>query len=38
MPEMSYTHNDKDELGNPMPKGEVCIKSFGNMVGYFKNE
>ena len=35
---MDYTHKDVDENGNPMPRGEVCIKSNGNMVGYFKNE
>lgn len=35
---MNYTHNDKDENGNPAPRGEVCIRSNGNMVAYYKNE
>ena len=35
---MNYTHDDKDENGKPMPRGEVCIKSNGNMVAYYKNE
>lgn len=38
VPEMNYTHNDKDENGNPAPRGEVCIRSNGNMVAYYKNE
>jgi len=38
VPEMSYTHLDKDENGVSYPRGEVCIKSHGNMVGYYKNE
>ena len=37
-PEMNYTHLDKDENGYDRPRGEVCIKSLGNMDGYFKNE
>jgi hypothetical protein len=35
---MNYTHNDRDEKGNSMPRGEVAIKSNGNMVAYYKNE
>lgn len=37
VPEMKYTHNDVNEDGKPAPRGEVCIKSLGNMVGYYKN-
>lgn len=37
-PEMSYTHLDKDAHGNPYPRGEVLIRSNGNMVAYYKNE
>lgn len=37
-PEMNYTHMDKDKDGNPYPRGEVMIKSNGNMVAYYKNE
>jgi len=29
---------DKDKDGNPYPRGEVMIKSNGNMVAYYKNE
>lgn len=35
---MNYTHHDKNEQGEPMPRGEVCIKSNGNLVAYYKNE
>lgn len=35
---MKYTHLDKDENGNSYPRGEVLIKSNGNMVAYYKNE
>lgn len=38
VPDMNYTHNDKNENGEPTPRGEVAIKSNGNMVGYYKNE
>lgn len=38
VPEMNYTHLDKDENGVLLPKGEVLIKSNGNMTAYFKNE
>lgn len=35
---MNYTHLDKDENGVLMPRGEVLIRSNGNMTAYFKNE
>lgn len=35
---MNYTHLDKDENGVSTPRGEVWIKSNGNMVAYYKNE
>lgn len=38
VPEMNYTHKDMDEQGNPLPRGELCIKSTGNLIAYYKNE
>ena len=35
---MNYTHLDKDADGKPYPRGEVLIKSNGNLVAYYKNE
>jgi long-subunit acyl-CoA synthetase (AMP-forming) len=35
---MNYTHLDKDAEGKPYPRGEVLIRSNGNMVAYYKNE
>ena len=36
--EMNYLSTDKDEHGNSAPRGEVCIKSNGNFLCYYKNE
>lgn len=36
IPEMSYTSKDKDENGDPMPRGEVCIKGYNVFRGYFQ--
>ena len=35
IPEMKYTSLDKDEEGNLMPRGEVCIKGHNVFKGYF---
>ena len=35
---MNYLSTDKDEHGNSAPRGEVCIKSNGNFLCYYKNE
>ncbi len=26
VPEMNYTSEDKDENGNPSPRGEICMR------------
>lgn len=33
---MNYTSEDKDELGNSCPRGEVCIRGYGVFLGYYK--
>lgn len=36
--EMNYTSNDKDEDGNPLPRGELLIRGYGVFKGYYKDE
>jgi long-chain acyl-CoA synthetase len=36
IPEMDYLKTDKDEEGNPLPRGEICFKGHSNFLGYFK--
>eukprot|EP00743_Colponemidia_sp_Colp-15_P005852 GILK01006290.1.p1 GENE.GILK01006290.1~~GILK01006290.1.p1 ORF type:complete len:687 (+),score=122.15 GILK01006290.1:37-2061(+) len=36
VPDMNYTSNDIDEHGNPMPRGEVCIRGSNVFVGYYR--
>lgn len=38
IPEMHYTHLDKDEQGRPMPRGEVCMRGPGVFKGYYKDD
>lgn len=34
---MNYTAADKDDQGNPTPRGEVCYKGYNCFKGYFRN-
>ncbi|KRX04925.1 hypothetical protein PPERSA_06559 [Pseudocohnilembus persalinus] len=38
VPEMEYTAEDKDENGNPFPRGEVCVRGACVFGGYYKDE
>jgi long-chain acyl-CoA synthetase len=36
VPDMNYTSDDKDEGGNPLPRGEVCYRGYNCFKGYYK--
>ena len=36
IPEMKYTSEDKDEEGNPRPRGEVWLRGPQVFKGYYK--
>jgi long-chain acyl-CoA synthetase len=38
IPEMGYTHKDKDEAGNPTPRGEIWMRGPNIIPGYYKND
>ena len=33
---MKYTSEDKDENGEPTPRGEICFRGYNCFKGYFK--
>merc|ERR1711879_624382 len=38
IPEMNYSHLDKDENGNNVPRGEVCVRGHTVIPGYYKDK
>lgn len=34
---MGYLSTDKDENGNSLPRGEVCIRGYSVFPGYFRD-
>jgi len=34
---MRYTSDDKDEQGNPLPRGEIWFRGPGVFLGYYKS-
>ena len=38
VPEMKYYSTDKDEDGQPAPRGEICVRGHNVIPGYYKND
>lgn len=37
VPEMDYLTTDKDQHGNPTPRGEICLRGPQIFLGYYKD-
>lgn len=36
--DMGYTSEDKDDKGQPAPRGEICLRGAANFKGYYKDD
>lgn len=38
VPDMNYFSTDKDEVGNSLPRGEICVRGHSVIPSYYKDE
>lgn len=38
VPEMNYFSTDKNEKGENVPRGEICVRGSSIFAGYYKEE
>ena len=38
IPEMNYSHKDKDEEGRSTPRGQILMRGPGVFLGYYKDD